>query len=175
MMIGWVDMHLCSNKTCWESKWKVCWSLSVFARMSVSSIQQEYRQANSWNTVDTDKMTASKMFKLTLVTRLASGVWGDTWCNGQHVCFPSKHLPPILKCGFESQLGLEFSGLVMWYFLKLVVGDFLHPTYPPSLSPFPSSSVKSLSQQKKAKTYTISVLSNLMTYPFVLCGTQHAA
>ena len=39
----------------------------------------------------------------------------DAWSNGQHVCFPS--LPPMLECGFESRLGLEFSVLVSGIFL----------------------------------------------------------
>ena len=31
----------------------------------------------------------------------------------------------MLECGFESRLGLEFSGFSMWYFLNLVVRGFL--------------------------------------------------
>ena len=34
-----------------------------------------------------------------------SDVWGDVWCNGWQVCFPS--LPPMLECGLESRLRLE--------------------------------------------------------------------
>ena len=52
-------------------------------------------------------------------------IWGDVWCNGLRVCFPSKRLPQMLECGFESLLGLEFSGFSMGHFLKLVVGGFL--------------------------------------------------
>ena len=33
------------------------------------------------------------------------------WCNDKHVYFPN--LPPMLDCGFESWLGLEFSGFSM--------------------------------------------------------------
>ena len=39
---------------------------------------------------------------------------GDTWCNGQHACFPS--LSPMLECGFKARLGLEFLGFSMWHF-----------------------------------------------------------
>ena len=41
------------------------------------------------------------------------------------VCFPSKSLPPMLECAFESRLGPGLSGFRMWQFLKLVVGCFL--------------------------------------------------
>ena len=51
-------------------------------------------------------------------------VKGDTCCSGQHVCFTSKGLPPMLKSGFESQLRLEFLGFSMCHFVKLVVGGF---------------------------------------------------
>ena len=54
---------------------------------------------------------------------LLTGDVFDTWCNGKHVCFPS--LPPVLECGFMSWLGLEFSSFGKWYFLKLVIRDFL--------------------------------------------------
>ena len=58
--------------------------------------------------------------------------WGDVWYNGQHICFPS--LPPMLQCGFESRLGLEFSGFGMWHFLTLVVRGFLRVLrFPPLL------------------------------------------
>ena len=51
-----------------------------------------------------------------------------------HVCFPSNRLSPMLKCGFESRLGLEFSGLSMWHFLELVVRGFLRVhRFPPLL------------------------------------------
>ena len=40
-----------------------------------------------------------------------------------YVCFPS--LPPMLECGFESRMGLEFSGFSVWHLLKLVVRGFL--------------------------------------------------
>ena len=49
--------------------------------------------------------------------------WGDEWCNGWHACFPS--LPPMLGCGFKSQLGLDFSDFGRWHFLKFVVKGFL--------------------------------------------------
>ena len=50
-----------------------------------------------------------------------SGCWkleteDDMWCSGHHVWFPSKHLPPLLECGFESWLGLEFRPLVCGIF-----------------------------------------------------------
>ena len=32
--------------------------------------------------------------------------WRDMWCSGCHICFSS--LPPMLGCGFQSRLGLEF-------------------------------------------------------------------
>ena len=35
---------------------------------------------------------------------------GQVWCNGLHICFPSKHLPSKLDSGFQPQLWLEFSG-----------------------------------------------------------------
>ena len=58
--------------------------------------------------------------------------WGHAWCNDQHVCFHS--LPPFLQCGFQSQLALEFSGFIMWHFLKLVVRGFLRVLwFPPHL------------------------------------------
>ena len=53
----------------------------------------------------------------------APGVLEDQRYNGEHICFPS--LPPMLECGFESRLGLEFSGFSMWQFLRLVVRGFL--------------------------------------------------
>ena len=43
---------------------------------------------------------------------------GDAWGDGYHVCFPS--LQPVLECGLESPLGLEFSGFSIWHLLKLV-------------------------------------------------------
>ena len=43
----------------------------------------------------------------------------DAWCKGLHVCIPS--LPLMPECGCESGLGLEFSGLSAWHFLKLAV------------------------------------------------------
>ena len=59
------------------------------------------------------------------------GVGCDSWCNGKHVCISS--LPPILECGFESQLGLEFSVFSMWHFHKLVVRGFLRVLWFPPL------------------------------------------
>ena len=32
---------------------------------------------------------------------------------------------PRLECGFQSRLGLKFSGFSMWHFLKFVIGGFL--------------------------------------------------
>ena len=45
------------------------------------------------------------------------------WCSGQHVCFPC--LPPMLQCGFDCRLGLEFPDFRTWHFPKLVVKSFL--------------------------------------------------
>ena len=63
--------------------------------------------------------------------------WGNALCNGQHVCFPS--LSPVLECGFESRLGLEFLDFSMWHFMKLVIRGFLRvlrfPPPPPPPSP----------------------------------------
>ena len=50
---------------------------------------------------------------------------GNVWCNGQHICFPTKCLPPMLESRFESWLRLEYSGFGRWYFLKHVTGGFL--------------------------------------------------
>ena len=62
--------------------------------------------------------------------RVGAWQWGDAWCNGKHIYFPS--LPPMVECGFESRSGLEFSALVCG-FLKLVIGDFLWVLwFPPS-------------------------------------------
>ena len=47
------------------------------------------------------------------------------WFTGQLVWFPSKDLPAMTECGFESWLRLECSGFGMWHFLKLVVMAFL--------------------------------------------------
>ena len=59
-------------------------------------------------------------------------VWGDAWCNGLHVCFPS--LPPMLLRTFDSRLGLESSGCGTWHFLKLVARGFLRLLrFPPLL------------------------------------------
>ena len=56
---------------------------------------------------------------------------GDMWCNGLQGCFP--RLQPVLEWGFESWLGLEFSGFSMWHFLKLVIRGFLQVLrFPPS-------------------------------------------
>ena len=60
--------------------------------------------------------------------------WGDSWCNGLHVCFPS--LPPMLLCEFGSRLGLESSGCSTWHLLNLVARAFFPGT--PVSSP-PSS------------------------------------
>ena len=57
-----------------------------------------------------------------VICKMLAICWGDAWCNGQHVCFPS--LPPMLLCGFESRLGLESSGFSMWHFLKFVARGF---------------------------------------------------
>ena len=96
--------------------------------------------------------------------------WGDAWCNGQHVCFPSMSL--MLECGFESGLGLEFSCFSVWQFLKLVVGGFLWVLrFPPLLHRLMVSA-----NRNKAKMKSISTLSNLITgLPFVPTGTLHAA
>ena len=68
-------------------------------------------------------------------------IWGDAWCNGWHVCFPS--LPPMLLRGFESRLGLESSGCRMWHFLKLVARGFLWVLrFPPLLHRFNGSANK---------------------------------
>ena len=39
----------------------------------------------------------------------------------------------MLECGFESQLGLEFSGFSMWHFLKLFIRGFLQVLWDLSL------------------------------------------
>ena len=63
---------------------------------------------------------------------LSDMTWGDAWCNGLHVCFPS--LPPVLLYGFVSRLGFDFWGFSMWHFLKLVARDFLRIIrFPPLL------------------------------------------
>ena len=56
----------------------------------------------------------------------------DWVMRGAMVSFPS--LPPMLVCGFKSWLGLEFSGVSMWHFLKLVIRGFLRVLrFPPFL------------------------------------------
>ena len=51
----------------------------------------------------------------------------------------------MLECGFESHLGLEFSGFSMWHFLKLVVSGFLCILlFPPLLHQLMVSAVKLL-------------------------------
>ena len=53
---------------------------------------------------------------------------------------PSEHLPPVLECGFESWLGLEFSGFSMWHFLMFVFCGFLWILrFPPLLQPIKQS------------------------------------
>ena len=50
------------------------------------------------------------------------------------VCCPCKRLPPMPERGFESRVGLSFTGFSMWHILKLVVGDFLRVLqFPPLL------------------------------------------
>ena len=48
---------------------------------------------------------------------------------GLHVCFPHKGLPPLLECGFESQLNLEFSGFSTWHFLEPMSKEERRPEY----------------------------------------------
>ena len=56
-------------------------------------------------------------------------------------CFPS--LPLMLQCGFESRLGLVFSGFGMWHFLKLVTWGFSRVLrFPPLLHRFNGSANK---------------------------------
>ena len=54
------------------------------------------------------------------------------WYICQHVCFPSLRL--MLEYGFKSRLGLGFSDLSMWHFLKLAVRGFPRALrFPPHL------------------------------------------
>ena len=95
-------------------------------------------------------------------------LWGDVWCNGQHVCFPS--LPPMLEYGFE--LGLEFSGFSMWHFLKLVVRGFLWVLQFPSLLHRLMVSANKIKltrlRFKLCQTYQLNC-------PFAPRGTRHVA
>ena len=44
------------------------------------------------------------------------------------------YLTQVLKSGFESESGLEFSGFRMWHFLPLIVQDFVGARwFPPIL------------------------------------------
>ena len=65
----------------------------------------------------------------------------------------------MLLRGFESRLGLEFSGCGMWHFLKLVSRGFLRVLrYPPS----PLHRFNGSANKNKAQINLISTLSNLI-------------
>ena len=85
--------------------------------------------------------------------------------NGYHVCLPS--LPPMLLCGFESQLGLESLSFSMWHFLKLFTRGFVQVLlFPPLLHWFNGSANKIKLKQMRFK------LSNLIA-ELSLCTTWH--
>ena len=95
-----------------------------------------HRQASSRNTYERKKGELIKPDNANLRERLnLSNVRWTRW-----LCHDAYHwatrgvmvsasaflaCPPMLECGFESRLGLEFSGFSMWHFLKLVVRSFL--------------------------------------------------
>ena len=97
----------------------------------------------AWSLLQGEKLTWMVPWNIPvlLARTLVLVVWGDTWCNGEHVCFPS--LPPMLLRGVASRLGLEYSGCSVWHFLKLVARGFLLVLrFPPLLHRFNDSANK---------------------------------
>ena len=67
--------------------------------------------------IDPDRCAAQHVTFLKASFSMPSKV-SEVWRRGLHTLFCS--LSPPLKWGFGSRLGLRFSGLGMWCFLKLV-------------------------------------------------------
>ena len=106
--------------------------LVSIAQIKLSKSVYEHPNAHQHQSFNTIIITAFNLLNYTILTlkyyqgfQLGLLHKHDARYKGQHVFFPSKHLPPKLECGIESLSEFKVLDFSMCQFLELVIGVFL--------------------------------------------------